>query len=280
MAWVLGYLIPCSLSLPITMSILIDYIATYAPWIYFVCGVVALYQMYRTWLVRAERRQAVFSLEREKAVRDLGNIFSTAMLLLVVMGVTYFTSTTLVRALEPMVEEALAPSPAIDFVPTPTNTPLPISDLSSQPPQLIPTVNPELTTESVTPTSEVFAAPTAVVTVVPPTNTPAPIVQAPACANGNSIILRPGANETVRGVITVIGTASHPSLQYYKIEYAPAGTANWGYLAGDQNAVVNGVLATINTSVLGNGAWTLRLVVVDQTGNYPEPCQVTIYVEN
>ena len=80
------------------MSILIDYVATYAPWIYFVCGVVALYQMYRTWLVRIERRQAVFSLEREKAVRDLGNIFSTALLLLLIMGITYFTSATLVKA--------------------------------------------------------------------------------------------------------------------------------------------------------------------------------------
>ncbi|MCB0064725.1 MAG: hypothetical protein KDE19_21525 [Caldilineaceae bacterium] len=262
------------------MQILIDYIATYAPWIYFVCGVVALYQMYRTWLVRAERRQAVFSLEREKAVRDLGNIFSTAMLLLVVMGVTYFTSTTLVRALEPMVEEARSPSPEIDFVPTPTNTPLPISDAANSLPQLVPTVDPAATAETVTPTAEVLAAPTVAVTVAPPTATPAPIVQAPVCANGNSIILRPGTNETVRGVITVVGTASHPNLQYYKIEYAPAGTANWGYLAGDQNAVINGVLATIDTSVLGNGAWTLRLVVVDQTGNYPEPCQVTIYVEN
>ena len=103
------------------MSILIDYVATYAPWIYFICGVVALYQMYRAWLVRAERRQAVFYLEREKAVRDLGNIFSTALLLLLVMGITYFTSTTLVKALAPLVREARDPSPALDFIPTPTN---------------------------------------------------------------------------------------------------------------------------------------------------------------
>ncbi len=256
------------------MSILIDYVATYAPWIYFVCGVVALYQMYRTWLVRIERRQAVFSLEREKAVRDLGNIFSTALLLLLVMGITYFTSTTLVKALAPLVEAAVDPSPEFDFIPTPTNTPLSVT-----PTPLFAFATSVFTTTDVTATATVepFVGPTV---ASPPTATAAPVVQSPVCSNDNSIFLRPGANETVRGVITVVGTASNPSFQYYKIEYAPAGTANWGYLAGDQNAVVNGVLANIDTTVLGNGAWTLRLVVVDQTGNYPEPCQVTIYVDN
>jgi hypothetical protein len=259
------------------MSILIDYVATYAPWIYFVCGVVALYQMYRTWLVRAERRQAVFSLEREKAVRELGQIFSTALLLVLIMGVTYFTSTTLARALGPLVEEARNPSPALDFVPTPTNTPLPVTPT---PAFVFATSVFTPTTTTTTTTMTPLAPPTAIVPAQPPTATPAPIVQSPSCANDSSIILRPGANETVRGIIPVIGTAAHSDIQFYKIEYTPAGSANWVYLAGDQNAVVNGVLANIDTHVLGNGAWTLRLVVVDQTGNYPEPCQVTIFVEN
>jgi len=266
------------------MSILIDYVATYAPWIYFVCGIVALYQMYRTWLVRIERRQAVFSLEREKAVRDLGNIFSTALLLLSIMGITYFTSTTLVKALEPLVQEAVNPSPAFDFILTPTTTPLPVT-----PTPLFVFATSVFTDTATTPEADgdgtvvaavTFVAPTAAPVESPPTAAPVPVVQSPSCSNGSSIFLRPGANETVRGVITVVGTASHPSFQYYKIEYAPAGTTDWGYLAGDQNAVVNGVLANIDTNVLGNGAWTLRLVVVDETGNYPEPCQVTIFVEN
>lgn len=255
------------------MTILIDYVANYAPWIYFVCGIIALYQMYRTWLVRAERRQAVFSLEREKAVRDLSNIFSTAMVLVLVMGITYFTSTTLARALEPLIEEAQSPSPELDFIPTPTNTPLPVT-----PTAIVVAASTVLTETTVA--SEPVAVPTAQNVAVPPTATPAPIAQSPSCFNENSIILRPGANETVRGVITILGTASHPSFQYYKIEYTPAGSNNWSYLAGDRNAVVNGLLANVDTSVLGNGAWTIRLVVVDQTGNYPEPCQVTIFIEN
>lgn len=261
------------------MSILIQYIANYAPWIYFVCGVIALYQLYRTWLVRAERRQAVFSLEREKAVRDLGNIFSTAMLLLLVMGITYFTSTTLVRALEPLVQEAYLPSPelTIGFIPTPAMTPSP--SLTVQP--TVATPVPVTTEEALLePTVTVVETVDAVPTVVPPTATAAPIVQSPSCPDPRSIILRPGNNETVSGNISMVGTAMHEGFQYYKIEYATAGSNNFAYLAGDQNPVVNGFLADINTSTLGNGAWTLRLVVVDQTGNFPDPCQVTILVNN
>jgi hypothetical protein len=192
------------------------------------------------------------------------------------MGITYFTSTTLVKALEPLVQEAREPSPALDFIPTPTNTPLSVT-----PTPLFAFATSVFTDTAITPVATLFIeAPTAPPAAAPATATPAPIVQSPSCSNGSSIFLRPGTNETVRGVLTLVGTASHPSFQYYKIEYAPAGSANWGYLAGDQNAVVNGVLANIDTSVLNNGAWTLRLVVVDDTGNYPEPCQVTIFVEN
>ncbi|MBX3016073.1 MAG: hypothetical protein KF832_31415 [Caldilineaceae bacterium] len=265
------------------MSILIQYIANYAPWIYFVCGVIALYQLYRTWLVRAERRQAVFSLEREKAVRDLGNIFSTAMLLLLAMGITYFTSTTLVKALEPLVQEAYAPSPSInlDFIPTPVITPTPSL---TQTTALVATPTPAPTNggePEATPTAEPTVAPAfEEPTPEPPTATAAPIVQSPACPDPRSVILRPGNNETVRGNISMVGTAMHESFQYYKIEYAAAGSNSFAYLIGDQNPVVNGFLADINTSTLGNGAWTLRLVVVDQTGNFPEPCQVTILVSN
>ena len=103
------------------MSFIIQAVATYAPWIYAACGLVALYQLYQVVLVRSERRQALFLLEREKAIRDMYRIFYVALILLSVMGVTYFTSTTLVSAVEPLIEQALAPTPEIPNLPTPTN---------------------------------------------------------------------------------------------------------------------------------------------------------------
>jgi hypothetical protein len=117
-------------------------------------------------------------------------------------------------------------------------------------------------------------------TIIPPTATPAPIVQAPACPDQRAVILRPGMNETVSGSVSMVGTATHESFQYYKVEYASAGASTFSYLAGDKNPVVNGFLATINTNTLGNGAWTIQLIVVDQTGNWPPPCQVTMVVNN
>lgn len=265
------------------MSTLIQYIATYAPWIYFVCGVVALYQLYRTWLVRAERRQAVFSLEREKAIRELGSIFSTALFLLLAMGITYFTSTTLVNLLTPLVEQTYSPTSQIDsdIIPTPINTPATV--IAAAP------IVTNLPGSTVTPLLQPTAISEAKVTITvtppspaPPTVAPAPVsvAQTPTCPDQRSIILSPGNNETVSGNISMVGTATHENFQFYKVEYAPAGSNNFSYLAGDPNPVVNGFLAGINTGVLGNGAWTLRLVVVDQTGNFPEPCQVTILIEN
>lgn len=257
-----------------TMGIIIQYVATYAPWIYATCGLVALYHIYKIWLVRSERRQAVFSLEREKAIRDTYSIFAVAMLLLLVMGLTYFVSTTLATAVEPLVSEARAPTPPLPFVPTPTNTPLPTTPTA--------TITPEVDAALVVTETPVEEAATPEVTAEPPTPVPAPAVVAPACADERSTFIRPGNNETVRGMLNVIGTATHEQFQYYKVEFAPGADASDGfvYIAGGNGPVINNVLASFDTNALGNGAWTLRLVVVDQTGNFPPPCRVTINVDN
>ena len=249
------------------MGIIIQYVANYSSWIYAACGLVALYQMYRIWLVRSERRQAIFSLEREKAIKDTYNIFAIALILLMTMGTTYFVSTTLATAVEPLVNEALAPAPPLPFVPTPTNTPLPT------------TPTPTVTLPPPTVGVDVVEPPTE----APPTAAPtAPVVRAPSCPDNRSVFLRPGSNEQVSGILNVIGTAAHEEFQYYKVEYAPGLNASggWVYIAGGNNPVVNNVLASFDTRALGNGEWTLRLIVVDGTGNYPPPCQVSISVQN
>jgi hypothetical protein len=254
-----------------TMTTLIQYVAVYAEWLYALCGLTALYQIYRLWIVRAERRQAVFSLERAKATQEIQGIFSIALLLLVTMGLTYFISTTLALAVEPLqpqVESANAVSEVI--LPTPTNTPAPTTPT----PELAPT-------QSIS--QVVTLAPTATPAAAPPTPTPAPppvAVQSANCPNPDANITSPGENAVLKGLSAVLGTANHPQFQYYKVEYAPAGTASWNYLGGGQNPVVNSGLLTFNSQNLPNGTWLLRLVVVDQTGNFPDPCQVTVQVQN
>jgi hypothetical protein len=254
------------------MAILIDYVSIYAPWIYAVCGLVALFQIYRLWNVRIERRQAVFSLEREKAVRELQNIFSIAMLLLVVMGITYFTSTTLRAAVSQSIETARIPNPTPAVLPTPTNTPLPATETPTITPTSLPT----------TPTPGEELTPQGTQEVLPPTATPppAPVVAAASCPDPRSVIASPGNGQVLSGIVTLSGTANHDQFQYYKVEYAPAGTEGFNYLNGGNSPVINGALLTFDTAALGNGGWTLRLIVVDQTGNFPPPCQVTVQIQN
>ncbi len=275
------------------MGIVIQHVANYAPWIYAICGLVALYQIYRIWLVRGERKQAVFSLEREKAIHDTYSIFGVALVLLLVMGFTYFVSTTLATAVEPLVSEVLQPTPSLPFgIPTPTNTPLAVTPTPTWTPTLAPDAPLDEDAEAAeTPTpmaeDQLAAAQTAtaVAVEIPPTPEPtatsAPVV-APSCADSRAVLFRPGQNEVVHGVVNIIGRATHENFQYYKLEYAPGANASGGfaYLTGGDSPVDNGVLASIDTHTLGNGEWTLQLVVVDQTGNWPPPCQVTITIQN
>jgi hypothetical protein len=264
------------------MGIVIQSVANYAPWIYAICGLVALYQLYRVWLVRAERKQAVFSLEREKAVRDTYNILAIALVLLISMGFTYFISNTLAEAVQPLVTEALAPAPPLPFMPTPTNTPLSVTPTPMRTPTPIGAASDSEPTDGTAEVEEVVPDVTVEPVEEAPTATPAPVVLPPSCPDQRSLLIRPGENEVLRGIVNIIGTANHESFQYYKIEAAAGAGASGGfvYVGGGSAPVSNGVLASIETSALNNGAWTLRLIVVDQTGNFPPPCQVTVTVQN
>lgn len=275
------------------MASLIALIGQFAPYIYAVCGLVALFQMYRAWQVRQERRQAVFSYEREKAVRELYSIFFTAVILLLAMAGTYFTSTTLKNAVIGTGGDSLVGSD-FTFLLTPTSTPLPST----------PTATPEVTATEIifelpgldTPVATDLAAPTNTSSAPdnqaatptpppePPTATPAPIaIAAPSasCGDSRAMIASPGNGQAVSGLVSVIGTAAHDQFQFYKLEIAPGSDVDDGYtyLGGGQDQVLNGVLWSFDARTYAAGAWTIRLTVVDHTGNWVEPrCKVTITV--
>ncbi len=260
------------------MGVVFQIAATYAPYIYLACGLVALYQLYRLWQVRGERRQAVFSLEREKAVRDLSGIFSTAMILLVVMGVTYFAASTLPRAADTM-QEASPTLPAQFVVAvTPTDTPLPVTPSATPTGTASPTPEP--------PTPDPLQATQTANALANATATPRPLAQAqansPVCSDPRTVISAPGNGAVVSGVFNLVGTATHEQFNYYKVEFAPGADAQEGftYLADGRGQVFDGTLASINSRGFANGPWTFQLTVVDQTGNFPPPCRVTLTVGN
>ena len=86
----------------------------------------------------------------------------------------------------------------------------------------------------------------------------------------------------MNGVFALVGTATHDAFNFYKVEFAPGANATSGftYLADGRGPVFGGTLASVDTRGFGNGPWTFQLTVVDQTGNYPEPCRVTVNVQN
>lgn len=180
------------------------------------------------------------------------------------------------------------PPAAVVVLPTKTPTPLPITDTPTTEP---PTPTPEPPTPLPTPTPQP-PPPTATFTPVPPTPVPEvptdtptpeppPIIPA-ACADSRAVISSPGVNQVVSGVVTLTGTATHSALDYYKLEYAPGANASSGfvYFDGRGSRVENGALGSIDTRNLPNGEYTLRVTVVDQTGNFPPPCDVSVIVSN
>ncbi|MDE0431785.1 MAG: hypothetical protein OXH98_18660 [Caldilineaceae bacterium] len=260
------------------MGFLVEAVANIAPYIYAVCGALALFQLYRTWQVRSERRQAVFSLERDKALDDLYRIFLSALLMLAVMGFTYFASTTLRAAMLTVDSSTGLASPG-DTSASPNNSGSALIPT--------PTFTPETPTPTPRPTPFVVATPVpddpeenAQQEAATPESQP-PAVSPALCPDARAVILSPGNGAVVNGVVPIVGTAQHDQFSFYKLEIAPSGAnQSFSYLAGAESPVVGGLLGNLDSSNVAAGTYTVQLVVVDRTGNYPSPCRVTVVVQN
>ena len=246
------------------MAVLVQILSRYAPYIYALCALGALYLLRVALLARRERRQAAFQLERETATNRTHSALRWALLLVVIMGATYLVSTYLSSAVEPIIAEA-----------DPTPTPVFLIDTPTPTPEATPTIT---ETPTITPTPRPRATPAPIVTEAPPTPTapPAPVVAAVNCPDARAVIVEPGANQQVNGPVQIIGTAQTGSFQYYKIEFKPAGAAgDFSFYLRRDNPVNNGPLGVWDPSGLPPGPYQLRLVTVDGTGNFGQ-CSVTV----
>ena len=172
------------------------------------------------------------------------------------------------------------PTEAVEPTVTPTETPIPLPTPTPITAAVVEEIvePPQEAQEDVVPPAEDDA-------VLLPTPTPEEVeafVAAPICPDPRSVITSPGVNQAVSGVIGVTGSATHETFQYYKLEYAPGADAAGGfvYFDGGNNQVVDGLLGSLDTTILPNGPYTVHLIVVDATGNFPAPCAVTIDLQN
>lgn len=217
-------------------------IQTYQFWIYLVLGVAALVYLRLTlaWLRRY--RNAVFGLERERAVAFLSR--SGAMLALVVAGLS---GTFLV---------ANFVGPAVPLGARPT---------------VMPTVSLLSTAES-TPAG---GASTFVSTTGVPIGTP----DSSGCSNPLATLTSPKNGDTISGSVDITGTANIAGFAFYKYEFRdPRGGGGWQAISAGTDPKTDDLLGKWDTSLVPAGDYDLRLVVTDTSGNAPLPCVIRVHV--
>ncbi len=159
-------------------------------------------------------------------------------------------------------------------VPQPTSPPVVVKSTITTPPTVVPAVPtpmPMLATSApVVPTTQVVVLPTSMPTQPSP------------CTNPNTAITSPGMNAIVSGLIEIRGTATKPDMQYWKLEYRSDIGVDYVMLNRSEQAVTDAVLARLSTKTLatGNGAYLLRLTIVQKDGNFGTPCEIRINVQN
>jgi hypothetical protein len=255
------------------MTVIPRLIARYAI-VFYVLGAVGA-MLYVWSAIQARRRQgvALFSLEREDAVNQgLRSCLMAGVCVLLAAGV-YGVSGFIVPNLP--VEEA-EETPLISLLFTPTANPTP-------PPSPMSTAVPTATLAPI-PTVAPIATP---LNRVPDTPAPAPTSEGSAfggvvaCSSAGTQIVSPGNGDYVSGVVEVLGTASLPSFSFYKFEIQWPGSEDWVTLQSFDAPVAGGVLGYWDTAPLAQqpGTYKFRLVVVDETGNFPEPCIINVVIE-
>lgn len=244
----------------------LQFAAQYQWWLYGFLGLLLLFYLRRAIAARQQGRRSIFKLEQEQSrtrySRSIIVVLLTLLLAAAIFGLTNFLGPELLRPPEPTPKETAGP------LSEPTLTPTPL------PPTITPT--PTATKPPATPLVVATPTPKVVATVTP-------AVRPPSCPDPGARITSPGVNQTVRGDVQVRGVANIADFQYYKIEVAAGanpGDQGWSVVGVlHYTPLEGGVLETFNSGAYPPGVYTLRLVVVNMSGNYPEPCRVTVNVQ-
>lgn len=93
-----------------------------------------------------------------------------------------------------------------------------------------------------------------------------PAQAAPQAQEPVAVITSPKDGDQLKGVVQIMGTATHSRFDHYELAWAPQSAPdNWQLIAVVQNQIVNGSLGTWDTSSLPPGMYRLRLRVVRST---------------
>jgi hypothetical protein len=109
------------------------------------------------------------------------------------------------------------------------------------------------------------------------------VIAAPQAQEQRPVIAQPEQDAVVRGVVQIVGTATHPQFQRYELYYAPWPVPSdnaWIFIGPDAHYQQQplGLLGTWDSRAVPDGAYALRVRVVKVDGNYhdSDPRKVTV----
>jgi hypothetical protein len=92
----------------------------------------------------------------------------------------------------------------------------------------------------------------------------------------------PSPGEQINGIVPIIGSVSFDpaEVQYYKLEIGSGISPNSWTTFGSTHSqsVSNGLLETLQATALPPGAYVIRLIIVQNNGNYPAPYLVPVTI--
>ncbi len=223
------------------MAIIYQFLSTYEVLIYIVLAIGALFAFRWLWRSWNEWREAVYSLEKEFALRRMGQAIAFVALVVILFCGEFTAASFIIPSLP---ASFFVVTPTLDLLATPTGT-----------------ISAELATQ-------IALTPRPVATL---SNTS-------GCVTDELIITDPKSGTQISGKVTLRGTVNTPNLGFYKYEVAPLNSTTWATISAGRSEVVNGPLGDWDTSTLTPGDYQLRLVATDNQGNALPPCIIQIRV--
>jgi hypothetical protein len=223
------------------MAAIYRFLSTYEVLIYILLAIGALFAARWLWRSWNEWRMAVYSLEKEFALRRMGRASAVLALILILSCAELITASLIVPSLP---ASFFLATPTLDLLTTPTGT-----------------ISPELATQlALTPR-------------------PVPtIAGAEGCQPGRLELTAPKAGSEIRGTVDILGTVSIPNFGFYKYEVAPLNSDSWSTISAGRNVVTNGKLGQWDTTAVSPGDYQLRLVVTDNQGQSLPACVIPVRV--
>jgi hypothetical protein len=223
------------------MAAIYRFLSTYEVLIYILLALGGLFAFRWLWRSWNEWRQAVYSLEREFALRRMGRAIASVTLILILFCGELIAASVIVPNLP---ASFFIPTATLDLLATPTGT-----------------ISAELATQ------------------IALTPRPVPTIEGGEGCQPNRVMLSsPKGGTEIHGTVDIQGTVDIPNLGFYKYEVAPLNSDIWSTISAGRGTVVDGSLGQWDTSALPPGDYRLRLVVTDNQGQSLPPCIIPVRV--